>query len=575
MSNPSEIRIVLGSLRYASNSNKSVWIQPPLLSDIRQYVEGDRTILVDQEVVFDNERQSSDKFRIAGKITNVINNTVTGKTSYNPYKNILYYTNPISNAIASIGNPNFAWEGYPQFREFTVSRNEGIPNHITFVNKSASTYNWSFYLTYPFSSTTAQTMSYTNEQFGVTNNGFLCGDGIPYVIESGTFNGKNLVYFYCATKHNLEVGQYVELSTPINGKTVFPVYSIGDGAYKSELNVFSIYNLKFNPSDIQTGTFGTFKRISNIINSAETKSRYYIRLHKILKTPKDCNISKAGFEKNPFFVKRKVEYTQLTPNQTERTSIKDDTQTYSFTFDSDLSIDGLTDNNGKPVTEVFISLIQRGYMGWFNRPYLNQNSQLTGLEIGWEFNFLKNSIDNWWDKNSVVNKDNIPSGSYIANGQTFNYNEFLNEGDIIKGDFCEYNDIEQEEYILSKMYHKYSFNDLYFSNSSSSSLPSGYLYSPHNPIKLRSFSDYIENGTKDLIDNIPGYAWYSEFNDSWFWRDLYSYGFVDNDGIGVDYPFLNGNHYPFSNILFLQYPIQRDNNVQSLLINRITNDDCE
>ena len=61
-----------------------------------------------------------------------------------------------------------------------------------------------------------------------------------------------------------------------------------------------------------------------------------------------------------------------------------------------------------------------------------------------------------------------------------------------------------------------------------------------------------ENGTKDLIDNIPGYAWYSEFNDSWFWRDLYSYGFVDNDGIGVDYPFLNDAHYPFSQILFLQ-----------------------
>ena len=333
--------------------------------------------------------------------------------------------------------------------------------------------------------------------------------------------------------------------------------------------------MKFNPLDIQTATVGTFKRISNIINSAETKSRYYIRLHKILKTPKDCNISKAGFEQNPFFVKKKVEYTQLTPNQIERTSIKDGTQTYSLTFDSDLSIAGLTDNNGKPVTEVFISLIQRGYMGWFNKPYLNQNSQLTGLEIGWEFNFLKNSIDNWWSKNSAVNKDNIPSGSYISNGQTFNYNEFLNEGDVVKGDFCEYNDIEQKEYVLSKMYHKYSFNDLYFSNSSSSNLPSGYLYSPHNPVKLRSFSDYIENGTKDLIDNIPGYAWYSEFNDSWFWRDLYSYGFVDNDGIGVDYPFLNGNHYPFCDLLFLQHPIQRDNNTQSTLINRIKNDDCE
>ncbi len=358
MFNPTEIRIVLGSLRYASNSDKSVWIQPPLLSNIRQYVEGDRTILVDQQIVFDNERQSSDKFRISGKITNVINNDVSGKTTYTPYKNLLYYTNPISNAISSINNPNFAWEGYPQFSEFTISRNEGIPGHIPFVNKSASTYNWSFYVSYAFSSTTAQTMSYTNEQFSVTNN-FICGDGIPYVISTNTFNGKSLVYFNCGTKHNLKVGETVELSTPISNKTTFTVYSVGDGTYKSEEKVFSIYDLKFNPNDIQTGTIGTLKRISNIINSAETKSRYYVRLHKIIKTTKDCNISNAGFENNPFFVKRKVEYTQITPNQTERTSVKDGTQTYSFTFDRDVSINGLMDNNGKPISELFITTIQK------------------------------------------------------------------------------------------------------------------------------------------------------------------------------------------------------------------------
>ena len=181
MSNPSEIRIVLGSFRYASNNNQGVWIQPPLFGSNRQYVEGDRTILVDQQVIFDNERQSSDKFRIAGKIVNVINNEVSGKTSYTPYKNNLFYTNPIGNTISSLSNPSYAWEGYPQFNEFTISRNEGIPGHIPFVNKSASSYNWSFYLTYAFSSTTAQTMSYTNEQFSVTNNTFVCGDGIPYV----------------------------------------------------------------------------------------------------------------------------------------------------------------------------------------------------------------------------------------------------------------------------------------------------------------------------------------------------------------------------------------------------------
>jgi hypothetical protein len=222
-----------------------------------------------------------------------------------------------------------------------------------------------------------------------------------------------------------------------------------------------------------------------------------------------------------------------------------------------------------------VTAIERGYMGWFNKPFLNQNSQPTGLEIGWGFNFLKNSIDNWWSKNSAINKDNIPVGSYVANGNTFYYNNFLNVGDIIKGDFCEYNFLEQKEYVLSKMYHKYSFNDTYFSDNSTANLPSGYLYEPHHPIKIRTFSDYLEFGSKEFTDNVPGYAWFSEFEDTWYWRDLYSYGFIDNDGIGVDYPFLNGAHYPFKDILFLQYPVRRDNNVQSTQINRITNDDCE
>ena len=574
MSNPSEIRIVLGSLRYASNNDKDVWVQPPLFSNSREYVEGDRTILVDQQTVFDNERQRSDIFRLSGKITNIVNNEVSGKTSYTPYKNYLYYTNPIQNAISSINNPSLAWEGYPQYSEFSISRNIGINGHIPFINKSASSYNWAFYVTYAFSSTTTQTMSYTSEKFGVTNNGFLCGDGIPYVIESGVFNGKRLVYFYCGVNHNLQAGQSVELSVPINGKTVFTVYSLGDGTYRSEDNVFSIYDLKFNPTDVQTGTYGTLKRISNITNSGETKSIYYVRLHKILKTPDMCNISKAGFENNPFFIKKKLEYTQLTPNQTERVSIKDGTQTFSYTIDSDVDIAGLTDNNGKPITELFLTTIERGYMGWFNKPYTNQNGQPTGIEIGWNFNFLNNSIDNWWDKNSVVNKDNIPVNSYVANGQTFYYNDYLNVGEILKGDFCEYNYTEQKEYVLSRMSHKYSFNDTYFLNNSTSNLPSGYLYNPHNPIQIRTFSDYIEFGSKDYVDNIPGYAWYSEYENSWFWRDLYSYGYIDNDGIGVDYPFINGSHYIFTNLIFLQYPVQR-NLTLSLDINDLTDDNCE
>ena len=214
-------------------------------------------------------------------------------------------------------------------------------------------------------------------------------------------------------------------------------------------------------------------------------------------------------------------------------------------------------------------------MGWFNKPFVNQNGLQTAIDIGWNFNFLENSVDTWWNHNNSLNKDNIPTNSYSLNGQTFYYNEILNQGDVILGDFCEYNYMEQREYVLSRAIHKYSFNDILFQTTGNQNYPDGYLYNPHHSIPIRAFSDYIENGTKDTVDNIPGYSWFSEYNNKWYWRDLYTYGYIDSDGIGVNNPFINGAHYPFLNCIFLQYPIRRNNNVFSNEYQQITNDDCE
>ena len=569
MGNENEIRIVLGSKRYAGNTNKDVWLQPALIGERKDMTEADRSIMVNQLEQFNKERQASGIYRVSGKIVNVFNNEITGKTSYSPFKNYLYYTNGVQNAL----NNASAWEGAPQFDEFTFLRSEGIPNHIPFAPKSASSYNWGVYLTYPYSSSTTQKISYTNENIttAVYNN-IDVGDGVPFCIKSGNNNGNPIVYFYCATPHNLNENEWVELSFSINGKNIFQVYSFGDGTNGSETNVFAIYDLKFPPIDIPVGKYGSFKRIITTSNSAETKSKYYIRLHKVLTVEKDCNLARAGFENNAFPIKQKIEYSAVTPNQTQRVSKRQGSQSFSYSFDRDISINGLLDNNGKPVTELFVTIINKGYMGWFNYP---PPFQQTAIDVGWGFNFLKNSVDTWWNHTSLSNKDNIPVDSYIANGQTFYYNKELNIGDVIKGDFCEYNYIEQKEYLLSNIYHKYSYNQMVFLDNSTNAYPSGYVYVPHYPVKIRAFSDYLEYGSTTEIDGIPGHAWYSEVNNIWLWKDLYSYGFIDTDNIGVDHPFINGAHYPFLNVLFLQKPIQQEVNINSIVINSPNVDNCE
>jgi hypothetical protein len=131
----------------------------------------------------------------------------------------------------------------------------------------------------------------------------------------------------------------------------------------------------------------------------------------------------------------------------------------------------------------------------------------------------------------------------------------LKAGDVIDGDFCEWNDYEQAERVVSKYYHKLKFNQEVFqtTNSYSTNTP-GYYYSPHNPMVLKVFSDYIETANLGQIDNVPSWAFYSNVDRQFRWRDIYTYGFIDNLGRGVDYPYLNSAHYPYTQVIFRLIP---------------------
>jgi hypothetical protein len=586
MSKQEEIKIVLGNKKFAGASNKPLSVPVFLGNEKRDLIDGTRSDVVNLLDLFNEERVESTKIRISGKITNIFDNSISGKTSYVPFRNNLYYVKPELSVVNSI------WKGYPQYDEFTFIRQTGIPGHVPLVNKNATTYNWGVYVSYVFNSTTAQTMSYYDEKFNVANNNFNVASGIPYVIKNDFVNGRKVVLFYCSSNHNLNPGEYVYLSTPINGKNVFLVDDFGDGTTGTEKRVFSILNLFFNPTDVLDGNFGNFKRISRIDNSGETISKYYIRLHKIISTTKDTMLIKNGFENNPFPIRKQLEYSALTPNSVQRISTKDNTQTFGFSINKDINVENLKDNLNRPITELFVTIINKGYMGWFNKPATNTS---LGLDIGWEFNFSQNVNDTWWNHQSSVNKDNIYTGSYVVNNKTFYYNQELSEGQVIKGDFCEYNQMEQKEYVISPIYHKYSFNIDYFDNIPQTTLsgfqglgqalanqvsainyPLGYTYKPHYSIKIKEFSPYIEQVNVSQNPLVPDYAFFSENDQRYYWRDIYDYGFLDNEGNGIDRPFLNGFHYHYKDVLFLQYPMKRNTGlvVTDIITPQIT-DDCE
>ncbi len=535
--------IIPSSQQYKSAPFVDQKISIELEQQSQLMIEYDRSQSISLAQVFDDERQASTTFRPTFKVNFIYANTYTGTTQYIPFKNNLFYVDPIQSTVNGI------WKGFPQYYEFDFYRPNIADQHINYKAKSAYTYNWTYYVTYAFSGDTTKQLSYE-----LNNSSFdwIASEGIPFSIINRTQNGSNVISFQCIAPHGLTVGESVELSFFYNQTNLFQVYSLGDGTFDSDEFIFNIYNFGYTGTTFANDVTGTFKRVINPENLTETKSEYYIRQHKVLTGVEDTIMTKNGFEKNVFGEEKQFEYSSITPNQVSRISQKTSSNSYNVTVAKDIDLRGVLDNQGRPVSELFLTIINKGYTGYFNQP----NNGI-GLKQGWEFN-LTSPVSAWWDLMNNYSDTNIPTENYtLTNGatKTFYYNQDLKVGDIIDGDFCEWNDYDQIERVVSPYYQKINYNQNVFQTTATYSTNSpGYYYKPHTSMTIKVFSDYVETANVGEVDNVPFYSYYSESDEEFRWRDLYSYGFKDNLDRGVDYPFLNSAQYPFKETIFRLIP---------------------
>ena len=583
-----DITIVLPKERFKGSVDSLLSIPIQLNGDRKELIDSDRSTNLNSFEQSVTERNESNIYRVSGKISQIFSNVISGITDYNGYKNHMYLTNPIT--VLNNNNELFdtfgervvdtfgiKWGGIPQFSEFSFIRGDRNNSHFIFEPQSASTYNWSTYLSYVYSSDTQQKMTYVDEQLSGNPISFVASDGIPFTITNTIFNGKNLITFRCGGKHNLQTYEYVELSFSYNGVNTFRVYQIGEPNVDNFETAFSIINPGFTGNTFTDGTVGTFKRITDINNPVESKSRYYVRLHKIICGNDDVVISKMGFENTPFVNKEKIEYSALTPNLVERTSILNGTQSYSFSVNKDINIGEYTTTFNKPLTDVYLTVVNKGYGGWFNKPNLDTN---TALQYGWDFNFNQSSVDDWWETNNIDSFTNIPIQSYTRTDNNlqyiFFYNQDLSVDDTLAGDFCEYNDIEQQEYVVSYCNHKITFNDtLYQIEQQTTTAPPGYFYKAHYPIRLRKYSSSINTNPQRNNTTIPTWAYWSENIGQWRWRELLLPNSLE-DGVDVlNYPFINGAHYVFTNNLFMLTTPYKNINQTIDVVEEPIIDDCE
>jgi hypothetical protein len=611
-----DIRIILGSLRFKTATNTDLSIPTPLIQNAKQLDEFDRSIDVNLAQLFDDERQKSTVFRPTCKFQLLYENSYTGSTNYTPLENNLYYINETQSLILQCdANPDDVyWEGFLQYHEFDFIRSDydvsgytQPPNsHINFMSKSASSYNWNFFVSYPFTGVN-KTLQYYNPIINSYNT-WQAKDGIPFRIKSvtATTNGNPLIQFICPVKHGLSVGEYANLKIPTdNFNQTFQIFELGDGLPGNDEYIFSIYNIGFTGGTFSDNKTGTFKRVINPENSADTTSKYYVLRHKILTNVEDYVLVNAGFERNIFGFKKKFESAVFTPNKNKRVSFKEGAQSYTLSFNKDIDINSLRDNQKRPISELYITTVWKGYFG-LTFGVAADNGLYFGLKQGHDFNLPTTNQglpNDWWSLNTsesnFVDKNNqpYPLRSLLVNNTLpftmsggpgngpilFKYMESLKEGDILDGDFCEWNELEQTERVISEINHKFTFNPSVFDISSVNPQNQlGYYYKPHNKIKIRAFSDYIETANVNNVEDAPDYAYFSSTYNSLIWRDIYNYGFKDRENNGVDYPFLNGKHYPFENFIFRIIP-EGTNYIESNLNNyatlfgaaQPTTDDCE
>jgi hypothetical protein len=541
----SDFTIIPSSLQYKSAPTLDQQINIPLESNQEEMVQYVRNTTISLQQLYEDERQTSQRFRPTFKIDFIYDNTYTGTTEYAPLRNDLYYVDPIQSKVSGV------WKGFPQYYEFDFFRPIVDNQHFPYKSKSAYTYNWMYYLTYPHVNNYKKKLVYYSD----LPNGdmdWLAEEGIPFIIENIEINGNGLISFKCIGSHGLTPNEYVELSLTYRNSNIFQVYSLGNGLFDSDEYVFNVLDIGYTGTTFGDNVMGTFKRVINPDNLTETKSKYYVREHKVITNLDDIIVTKIGFEKNVFREDKQFEYSSITPNQISRISQKTSSNAYNMTSAYDLDFAGYLDNQKRPLSEIFLTIVNKGYSGYFNEP-----SYGVGLKQGWEFNLTK-EVNEYWDLVNNESNTTVPLSSYTQTSgatKTFYYNCDLMKGDVMDGDFCEWNDYEQIERVISPYFHKINYNQTVFqtmNNPDTNSL--GFYYQPHNSMTLRVFSDYIETGDIDFIDQVPSYSFYSSADQQFRWRDLYTYGFTDNLERGVDYPFLNTAHYPFSDITFRLIP---------------------
>ena len=582
-------KVILPSKRFFKAEEENINLPVSLDESETLLREGDKNIVLDISRLFDKERNESNKYKIHGKLKMVFRNLYTGSTTYEPLASKLFYNTYGVNGIYDGALPydEFAFLRKDVLRE-VFSGQTGLSltedfspenqiiltgtthtGHTITTSIEAPYKNWNLYLTYVSGQDENFLMAYTLSDDTIFN--FRASDGIPFRVDS-TSNPKYHI-LTSPVEHGMKAGEYVILDNSsgntfytysgnprvrVPGTTEFDrtflIESVGNEKFRSEKFVINILKKELvSGTTFNTVVFG--KRCLNKFKLEKTKSKYYVHKHKTLTESKDYILDKIGFESSIWEEERALMFEN---SRTENDVLveKNRMESLIYDFKEPFILSGITNNLNYTPTEVYVTVLLRNQNGYFNYP----------PKVGYKFNFHNTWIDQHFNGNTTIEKEltghttPFTSRTPEHSGVTFTGGNELPIGTTLTGAFVEYNESELQERIVSEAFHKFTarvdiFNHgqtestINFTGSKSTN-PFGHFYQPHHRIKLRELSPYVESYKTNEIYGLPENARYFPDEKLWKWRDLYDNGFVDADGFGTNYPFINGIHYIKKDINF-------------------------
>jgi hypothetical protein len=569
--------ILLPNKRYKKAEEEDLTLQVNLESSESLMRLGDRDIVLDLEKLFNKERQDSIDYKIYGKMKMVFRNMYSGDTPYDYLSENLYLAGDGTNGLDGANR----FTGFLPYDEFAFLRRDlrrqvntptsgttvgfnsdlnfvGPTGHTTISTMMAPYHNWNLYLSYVYTGVTGYSMTYTLSGATKTqgNNiiNFNAGDGIPFRV---SYTVGNYYELTSPVEHGMKQGEYITLSGvtftgEVSGRT-YQIDSVGNEFYNSEKYVINLSKSSFN-SGITIGTDNkilfTGKRVLDISNISNTTSQYYVHKHKTLTDVNDYIMDNIGFESPIFENEKKIIFENsagindiLVERNRPESVLFDFKEPFQLTSD-------LKNNLGYTPTEIYVTTIFRNGNGYFNYP----------PKVGHKFNFHNSWIDNHFS-GTTSNESTMGNGTtFTRDSITFTSGNTLSKGTVLTGAFVEYNPKELKERIICEAFQKITNPTTIFDygqtgnvngfSGSTINNPFGLYYQPHHRIKLRQLSPYIENSDTKDVYNIPENKIYDSQEKLWRYRDLYDHGYVDVDGNGTDFPFINGQHYVKMDINF-------------------------